>query len=415
MSRLPAFESPSFQILWFSSLATAGAQFMERVATGWLALETGGGPLAVGVVLAARTLPSLLLGLAAGTLADRRDRRRLLMAVALAGAGLAVTLGVLVGIGAITFWHVAAIAFLSGCIQVSDTPARQSLIFDTVGREATPNAIALNAVASRFFGAVGALAGGLAIPTIGTSNCYFIVAASYLVGLLLLTVLRVPPVTSGPRGIRPSFRRAFIEAGRLILDRPAVRTLVLAAMTCEIFAFSFMTVVPTFARDVLRTGAEGLGALSAASAIGATIAVLLLAGLVRGVDKGPRREPLLAAVYVLYGLGLLAFAVAPGLPAAILAMLVVGGCSSAFDALQQTMIQLAVPEDQRGRAVGVWVFSIGTAPVGHVEIGAFATLVGAPTALLVNAAFVLIGAFILIARAPAYRWRLNRQPAGPIR
>jgi len=149
MSRLPAFESPSYRTLWCSSLATAGAQFMERVATGWLALETGGGPLAVGAVLAARMLPSLLLGLPAGTLADRRDRRRLLMLVALAGAGLAVTLGLLVGSGAITFWHVAAIAFLSGCIQVSDTPARQALIFDTVGREATPNAIALNAVAAR--------------------------------------------------------------------------------------------------------------------------------------------------------------------------------------------------------------------------------------------------------------------------
>src|SRR5215469_953204 len=100
MARLPAFESPSYRTLWCSSLATAGAQFMERVATGWLALETGGGPLAVGAVLAAR-----------------RDRRRLLMLVALAGAGLAVTLGLLVGSGAITFWHVAAIAFLSGCIQ----------------------------------------------------------------------------------------------------------------------------------------------------------------------------------------------------------------------------------------------------------------------------------------------------------
>src|SRR5215469_14164906 len=123
MARVPAFESPSYRTLWCSSLASAGAQLMERVATGWLALETGGGPLAVGAVLAARMLPSLLLGLPAGTLADRRDRRRLLMLVALAGAGLAVTLGLLVGSGAITFWHVAAIAFLSGCIQVSDTPA----------------------------------------------------------------------------------------------------------------------------------------------------------------------------------------------------------------------------------------------------------------------------------------------------
>jgi MFS family permease len=371
---------------------------MGNVATGWLALETGGGPLAVGIVFAARAMPSLLFGLAAGALADRFERRRLLLVVALLGSFLAVTLGRLVGGGSIALWQVASIAFLNGCIQVTDPPARQALVFDIVGRAAAPNAIALNAVASRLMGAVGAFAGGLAIPTLGIANCYFLVAAAFLLGGALSATIPIETVDHSVRS-RPTFARSLADAGRLVFERPFVRTLVFAAMACEVFAFSYQTAVPGFARDVLRAGAEGLGTLTAASSVGATVAVIVLAGLPRTT----RREPLLAAVYVAYGLAILALAMTSSLFVATLIMVVIGACASSFDALEQMMIQLAVPDDQRGRAVGIWVFSIGTAPIGHLEVGALASLVGAPAALMVNGVGVLAGALLLVARAPAYR------------
>jgi predicted MFS family arabinose efflux permease len=371
---------------------------MERVATGWLALETGGGPLSVGVVLAARTVPSLLFGLAAGAVADRVDRRRVLLIVAISAALLALGLGRLVGTGSIALWQVATIAFFNGCVQVADPPSRQALVFDTVGRRTAPNAIALNAVASRLMGAVGAFAGGIVIPTFGVANCYLLVAVGYLLGGLLAVTLRVDDSGTGAVA-RLSFGRLLAGAGRLVVERPIIRTLVVAAMTCEVFGFSYMTAVPGFARDVLQSGAAGLGTLTAASAIGATVAVLLLAGLPSRI----RREPLLAVVYVAYGLAIVAFSLASSLVLATAFMMVIGGCSSAFDALEQMMIQLAVPEDQRGRAVGIWVFSIGTAPAGHLEVGALAATVGSPLALLVNGGFVVLGALVLALRSPLYR------------
>ena len=396
-----AFRFVTFRLIWCSSLASAGAQWIERIATSWLALQTSGGPLGVGVVLAARMLPSLLLGIAVGAVADRADRRRVLMMVALSGAIFAVALGALVRLGSIAFWQVVLFSFLGGCIQVSDTPARQALVVDSVDRAAGHNAIALNAVASRLFGAVGAFVGGIIIPTFGVASCYGVVATSYLVGLLLLA--RADPRAAKPVTpiVHPPFRRAVADAGRLILTHRAVRTLVLAAVACEIFGFSYMTVVPTFAQDVLRAGAEGYGAMSAASAIGATLAVLIIASLPGTI----RREPLLAAVYLVYGLALLALASTPNLTTALLAMLVIGACASAFDTFQQTLIQFAVPDDQRGRAVGIWVFSIGTAPVGHLEVGVLAATVGAPAALLVNGALVVLGAVTLAVQAPVYRWQ----------
>jgi MFS family permease len=404
-----AFSSASFRILWCSSLALAGAQFMERVVTGWLALAAGGGPLAVGIVFAARMLPSLLLGLPFGALADRVDRRRVLLGVAIAGISFSLLLAFLAGRGTPGLWQVAAISFFMGSLPVADTPARQALVVDTVGRAGAANAIALNSVASRLFGAVGAFASGVAILALGVSNAYLIVAAAYGVELGLVLFVRAP-AAHRPAGARLSFRRQVGEAAELILQQPVVRTLVLAAMTCEIFAFSYQTVVPTFARDVLKAGPEGLGTLTASGAIGATVAVLLLAG----VPGAVRREPLLAGVYVVYGVGLLALGTATTLSVATAAALLIGACGAAFDALQQTMIQLAVPEDQRGRAAGIWVFSIGTAPIGHLEIGALAASAGAQPALLVNGACVLVGALGLVVGAKEYRPG-TRSPRSPAR
>jgi len=180
-----------------------------------------------------------------------------------------------------------------------------------------------------------------------------------------------------------------------------VRTLSLAGIACEVFAFSYMTAVPVFVRDVLDLGAEGLGTLNAAAAIGGTLAVVGLSVLPGRV----RREPLMAGVYLVYGVGLMALAETRSLWVAALALVAIGACAGAFDALQQTLIQLAVPDAQRGRAVGIWVLGLGSAPFGHLEMGALAAAMGAPGALTVNGVFVLAGAMTLLVRAPAYRPR----------
>ncbi|HZQ99750.1 MAG TPA: MFS transporter [Chloroflexota bacterium] len=402
---------PAFRWLWCSTLAAAGAQWMERVATAWLALEAGAGsPFAVGIVFAARMLPSLLFGLAAGTIADRAERRRQLLAVGGTAAALMLALGLLVRLGAVAFWHVVAISFLAGCVQVFDAPARQALLLDAVGREIGANAVALNAFAMRLLGAVGAFAGGLLIPLLGVANCYLAVAVIYLVGVALLAAIKLPKRTEHARVVHPPFRRALADAIRLVVAMPAVRTLSIAGIACEVFAFSYMSAVPVFAVDVLDAGPEGLGAMNAAAAIGGTLAVVVLSALPSRV----RREPILAASYLTYGAAILTLAGARSLPLAVAILVVVGACAAAFDALEQTLIQMAVPEEQRGRAVGIWVLGLGSAPLGHLEMGALASSLGAPSALLINGALVVAGALTLFARAPAYRFAaLSLSGRGP--
>jgi MFS family permease len=373
---------------------------MERTATAWLALEVGGGAFAVGLIFAARMLPSLLFGLAAGTIADRADRTRQLLAVAGAAMLLMAGFGWLVGTGSLRIWQVVVFGFAAGCVQVFDTPARQALVLDTVAKETALRAMALTALAARFAAALGALAGGQLIPLAGVVRCYLVIAAAYGVTALLVATLRVPQEhrsTTAP----PPFRQALRDAARLMIDVPAVRTLMIAGVACEIFAFSHMSALPIFAQNVLASGAEGLGTLNAAVAIGGAVAVALLSLL----PGGGRRQPLLAAIFVLYGLSILVFAATRDLTVAAGVLLVTGFCAAAFDVLQQTLIQMAVPDEQRGRAVGVWVLSIGSAPIGHLEMGILAGALGAPAALLINGALTLVAAAVLLARAPDYRWR----------
>jgi MFS family permease len=198
----------------------------------------------------------------------------------------------------------------------------------------------------------------------------------------------------------PPFLRAFSEAARLIVDRPGVRTLFIAGVVCEVFAFSYLTALPLFAQDVLAAGAEGLGMLNAAVSVGGAIAVVLLSLIPTGIS----RHSLLGSTFLIYGLAIITFALTRSLFLAASLLLLIGFCAAAFDVLQQTLIQLAVPDEQRGRAVGVWILGIGSAPLGHLEMGAAAGLLGAPSALLINGALTIASAVTLLALAPEYRW-----------
>jgi MFS family permease len=374
---------------------------MLTTATAWLAVDDGGG-FGVGLVLAARMLPNLLFGLAAGTLADRFERTRQLLAVSLAALPLMLALNRLAASGSVPLWQLAVLSFATGCLSVFDTPARQALVMDVVKREVAANAMALNALATRVCIALGALLAGVLIPFAGVATCYVVVAGAYVVSATL--ILAVQSRTSGrtARG-GVSFGRAIRDGARLIVDVPAVRTLMVAGVACEIFGFSYQTAVPVVARDVIGAGAEGLGMLSAAASIGGTLAVVLLSVLPR---RAPR-ERIMSLVFVAYGISLLTLAGMSSLVAAAAVLVVTGACAASFDLLQQTLLQLAVTEDQRGRAVGVWVLGIGSAPVGHLEMGVLVAALGAPSALMINGLAVVVCALLLITSAPLYRWSIS--------
>jgi MFS family permease len=402
------FRSPSFRHLWWSTILASGALGMERTITAWLALELGAGPLAIGFIFAARMLPSLLLGLVAGTIADRADRRLQLLAVGAASLAMLLAFGGLVAAGLVGVWLVAGFSFIAGCLHVFDTPARQALVLDTAGPDAPVRALALNAVAGRFAPALGALAVGAMIPLVGVAGSYLATAGLFGLAALFVVALRAPQ-DHRARLEPPPFRQALHDAARLMLDVPVVRTLVLAGLACEVFAFSHLSALPLFAQEVLAAGPAGLGALNAAASVGGALAVTVLALL---PERLPR-QPLLGAVFLAYGLAIAALAASRSLALAVAVLVITGCCAGAFDVLQQTLLQLAVPAGQRGRAVGLWVLSIGSAPLGHLQMGLLIAALGVPVALLSNGLLTVAAAVALLAWAPAYRGLLGAGRRGP--
>jgi MFS family permease len=401
---------PTFRVVWGSTLAGAGAQWMERVISAWLALGLGGDAIAVGATLAVRLVPFVLFGLVAGTIADRVPRRVVLMAVAGAAALLSLALAALFARGEAELWHLLAIGLLFGLVQVFDMTARSPFVVDLVEREQATSAIALNAVAQRLFGAVGAAAGGLVIPALGVTGGYLVVATLYATGLLLLALVRIAPRPVSRAGPPVSFRRALVGTARLIVDNPAIRMVAVASLACETFGYSHQAALPSLARDVLRTGSEGLGALTAASSLGATLVVVALAALPRTVP----RQPLLAVALFAWGVALALLGASPALAASLALMVLVGACASAVDVLNQTIAQMSVTEAERGRAVGVWVFSIGMNMVGLMQVGTLVVLIGPPLTLIGNGLGAALSALAIASLAPAYRFaRARAAPETP--
>jgi MFS family permease len=233
---------------------------------------------------------------------------------------------------------------------------------------------------------------------------YAAVALAYGLLALLIGTLRVAQ-DHRQSAAPPPFRRALTDSLRLIGTVPAVRTLIVAGLICEVLAFSHMTAIPLFAQNVLAAGPEGLGILNAALSIGGAIGVALLSL----VPERVARQPLLGAVNLLYGAAIVGFGLSGSLVVATLLLLVTGFCAAAFDVLQQTLIQLAVPAEQRGRAMGLWLLSIGSAPIGHLEMGALSAALGVSTALLINGVLTIAAAVWMLAREPEYRMRVVRR------
>ena len=193
---LSSFRSGAFRWLWSSTLAVSLGAGMQQTATAWLALDAGA--FAVGLVLAARMLPSLLFGLAAGTLADRAHRSRLLVGVSISAIPIMLALNRVAASGNVAVWELAALAFATGCLSVFDVPARQALVMDTVPRDLAPRALALNALGGRFSAALGAFGAGVLIVSVGPAGCFAVVAVGYgLMGLLVAGL----HVTQAHRGV----------------------------------------------------------------------------------------------------------------------------------------------------------------------------------------------------------------------
>ncbi|MGH2464854.1 MAG: MFS transporter [Candidatus Limnocylindrales bacterium] len=386
----------SFRWLWASGLLSGFAMYASLLVLSWLALGTQGSTLAVGVLLAARVLPQLLFGLTAGALADRFSRSHL---VAAANVGSGAVLGLLCFAslaGLVGLPVLATGAFLVSAFDTVRVTAGSAMAFDVVGPRSATNAIALSNLAVQVAGIFAGIVAGIGLATLGPTVTLLVAAMAYLAGAALV-----------PRGVPAPVAKingAPVALGRAALAIVRNRQVVLIAIVvagAEVFAFSNMTLLPSFARDVFGIGAAGLGWLLSARAVGGTIGLLAIAT----TSSRWRTVGSFALLAGAFGVALIAFAITPLLVVALILAGVIGAAGAAVDAIGQAQLQHAVAEAQRGAAMGIWMFCLGLGLAGLIETGVLGGLLGAPFAQSLNGAILIVLAVLVGAALPAISGR----------
>ena len=378
-----SFKYRDYRLLWVATVFQSVGMGMEHVALGWLVLELTDSAFMVGVASAARMAPFFFLGIVSGAVADRVERRMFLRMLALAGAivsGL-TALGLYKGTGLV--WPIILLAMSMGCVWAFTMTMRQAYTFDIVGPEAALNGLALTSLSQRVGGVLGALVAGLIIAWVGVASQYVAIAVVYVIGgaLLMLTRSSGQAAVAEPQSVWEILKGTFhiLSTNRILLI-----LMILAAGT-EVLGFTHQTLIPVFARDELGLGSAGFGMMSAVRQLGGLFGLMVLANM-----GGFQRKGLLMFVLAAgFGLGEMSFWLANGVVTFVLALLFINACASGVDTLYKTLMQSNVPNEQRGRAMGSWVVSIGVAPVGHLSLGAIAGALGAPGALLINGSLLL--------------------------
>lgn len=373
-----------FRWFWFSSTALASAQGMQFLILGWLVLElTTDSSTKLGLMIFMYGVPNLVLIVFGGVVADRIDRVRLL---AVAQAGVTILILVIATLrvaGMAEMWHIYLIAFGLGALQALTMPAIMAIVADLVHRDDMMNAVALASVTQGTGRMIGpAVAGGF-IELTGTGPALYFNAGWYVLGIVCLGQIKGGSQT---RPIRTSpMLRDLVAGWRYARSMPAVFVIVMGLGPFSIFAFQYLQVMPAFAKEVLDVGAAGSGLLLLAAGIGALVGNLALASL----GDFRHKSRLLITVTLVFCFTLFLFAWSPWYWASWGILLIIGMASMCCMSVSTTLLQLIVPEEMRGRVMGLW--SVGTALffIGALPIGVVADAFGWPVAITGGAALFL--------------------------
>ncbi|MGW4335741.1 MFS transporter [Rhodococcus koreensis] len=382
-----ALRGANFRRYIIGQAVSLAGTWMQKVAQSWLVLELTGSGTAIGLVLALQTMPVLLLGPYGGVVADRVDKRRLVIGLQAAMGVQAVILGLLTVTGAVELWHVYVLAVLLGLNQCFESPARQSFMLQLVGPEDLRNAVSLQSVLASGARLIGPTVAGLIIAVGGLGVCFLLNAASFVavvVSLLRLdlSALRESPPASRARG---QLREGFAYVRRT--PELAMPLLAIALVGC--LAFEFEVVLPVVAQQTFGAGAEAYGFLTAAMGAGAIIGGLAVA------TWGRTGTSAVVFTSAAFGVVLLVAAAAPTLELMTAAMVLVGVLSVAFTVTTSSTLMLAAAPTMRGRVMALWAVAfLGSTAIGGPIAGWVSNQWGGRAGLLLGAVACLVVAGI---------------------
>ncbi|AQA25206.1 transmembrane secretion effector family protein [Rhodococcus sp. MTM3W5.2] len=387
--------TPNFRRYYGGQAVSMVGTWMQAVAQAWLVLQLTGSGTALGLVIALQTLPVLLFGPYGGVVADRLDKRRLMIGLQSMMGVLALVLGILTVTHTVTLWQVYVLAFLLGVNNSFENPARQAFVLEMVGPEDLRNAVSLNSVLVNVARAVGPAIAGIIIAAGGLGLCFLLNAVSFVAVVVSLVTLDLGALRPSPPALRrPGQLR---EGLRYVRRTPAllVPLLMMALVGC--LAYEFQVVLPVLARDTFGGDASVYGFMTAAMGFGAVVGGLFVAA------RGKTGIPALVRAATSFGVLIAAAAVAPTFWLELVILVLVGAASVGFLSIGNSTLQLEAEPGMRGRVMALWsVAFLGSTPIGGPIAGAVAEQFGGRVALAMGAAACLVaaGAAALVVRQP---------------
>ena len=400
MIRIPPGLAPlghrNYALYWVGQLVSMSGTWIELTATTWLLYQLTDSPFLLGLGGVFRAAPIFALALLGGTVADRVERRRLLLITQSSSVVTSLVLGALVVSGQVAFWHIYVINFLNATIAAFDAPGRQSLFPTLVPRGQLQNAITLNSMLFRSSNLVGPAVAGILIARVGVASPFFVNAVSYFAIIAGLLAMRIPAVAPRMRG---SIRGELVGGLRYVRASAILPLILAIEAALSVFGHN-QALITIFARDVLGTDAEGLGLLLSAIGAGAIagMVVLIFAGDIR------RKGAFMLGAGVLYAGMLLLFAWSRSFPLSLAVLAVLGFADATWGTMRNAIAQLAAQDAYRGRVMSLIVIvSRGLTNASQLQTGVATALLGAPGAATIGA--VVVGAVVVAVSARAERLR----------
>ncbi len=393
---LAAFAYRDFRVLWFGAFTSTVGTWMQKVAQSWLVFDLTKSSFFLGLDDFLGQLPILLFTLVGGVIADRHDRRRLLLGSQYVQMAAAFTLAGLVFFGHVRIWHILGLSGLTGMAQAFGGPAYQSLIPSLVHKKDLPNAIALNSIQFNLARVFGPLLAGAAL-LFGTAACFGLNGLSFVVVIVALMSLHI-------KHIPPADRKPMLQElkGGLAYARsqPSIIALTVLAFLTTFLGLPLLTFLPVFAREIFHGEVRLYTYMMAFSGAGAVIGALVVAWLGRFKHMGLA----LLVVQAIFGGLIVAFALSRMWWWSCLLLFFAGAALIVVFSMTASLVQLIVPDHLRGRVVSIYMVAFrGGMPLGSLAGGYAASLTSAPHVLAVNGALVSVVALYFLARGHGVR------------
>ena len=390
-SRLRVFTAlrrPGFRRFWIGMVASVMGFQIMMVAQGWLVFDLTGSELYLGYVGLAAGLPAIVLNLIGGVVADKVDQRKLIIVTQSLSSLIMLTLATLVLADLVEIWHVMLTSFLIGSVQAFDGPTRQAMFPRLIEREDMMNAVALNSMVWQGTRVIGPAIGGIIISTrLGASPGFYAGFVGFLLMAVMVSTLRLAPAarSQGSSVLRDMGRGiGFVRSNRIFTF--------LIGMTFfnSVFGMSYIFMFPVFASETFDSPKAGLGFLNAATGLGGLLGTLVTASLGNFKHKGW----LLLGGAVLFGVFLIVFAVTSEvfafLPLALVLVFLAGVSTSIYMITVMSTLQLLVPNELRGRVMGIYGMTWSLLPIGAMQAGAIAEYTSAALAVGIGGAAVIL-------------------------